>query len=177
MAKPKTYEDAELIKEWSLSPAATLGSSVRAKGILLEIRARLPARRKTQLRREPVRHEGKSVCGWSFCHAHVPHGKGGSKAALRCLPQSTTRQPCRALSCFAWSRRAISRLPEAAAYAVRKIIQVDTNIELRQAIRNFRSDRVEHCETADAYFRGDGDRLRQLWTSGWTNPPVAARRV
>jgi predicted DNA-binding transcriptional regulator YafY len=46
--------------------------------------------------------------------------------------------------------------------------------ELRQAIRNFRSDRVEHCETADAYFRGDGDRLRQLWTSGWTNPPVAA---
>ncbi|MBW9115925.1 YafY family transcriptional regulator [Rhizobium cauense] len=46
--------------------------------------------------------------------------------------------------------------------------------ELRQAIRNFRSDRVEHCEATDAYFRGDGDRLRQLWTSGWTNPPVAA---
>ncbi|WP_028745949.1 helix-turn-helix transcriptional regulator [Rhizobium mesoamericanum] len=46
--------------------------------------------------------------------------------------------------------------------------------ELRQAIRNFRSDRVEHCEAADAYFRGEGDRLRQLWTSGWTNPPVAA---
>ncbi|WP_455872835.1 hypothetical protein [Rhizobium yanglingense] len=42
MAKPKTNDDAELIKEWSLSPAATLGSSVRAKGILLEIRARLP---------------------------------------------------------------------------------------------------------------------------------------
>jgi hypothetical protein len=41
MAKPKTNDDAELIKEWSLSPAATLGSSVRAKGILLEIRARL----------------------------------------------------------------------------------------------------------------------------------------
>ena len=43
MTKPKTNDDAELIKEWSLSPAATLGSSVRAKGILLEIRARLPA--------------------------------------------------------------------------------------------------------------------------------------
>ncbi|MGO6679301.1 hypothetical protein [Rhizobium leguminosarum] len=42
MAKPKTTDDAELIKEWPLSTAATLGSSVRAKGILLEIRARLP---------------------------------------------------------------------------------------------------------------------------------------
>jgi hypothetical protein len=31
-----------LVAEWPLSPAATLGSSVRAKGILLEIRARLP---------------------------------------------------------------------------------------------------------------------------------------
>lgn len=43
MAKLKAHDDAELIKEWSLSPAATLGSSVRAKGILLEIRARLPS--------------------------------------------------------------------------------------------------------------------------------------
>lgn len=42
MAKPKTADDTELIKEWTLSPAATLGSSIRAKGILLEIRARLP---------------------------------------------------------------------------------------------------------------------------------------
>jgi len=33
---------ATLIREWTLPPAATLGSSVRAKGILLEIRARLP---------------------------------------------------------------------------------------------------------------------------------------
>jgi hypothetical protein len=31
-----------LIRAWKLSPAATLGSSVRAKGILLEVRARLP---------------------------------------------------------------------------------------------------------------------------------------
>ncbi|SFQ18979.1 hypothetical protein SAMN03159463_05918 [Mesorhizobium sp. NFR06] len=32
----------ELIAQWPLSPAATLGSSVRARGIFLEIRARLP---------------------------------------------------------------------------------------------------------------------------------------
>ncbi|MFN7103465.1 MAG: hypothetical protein ACK4N1_12690 [Pseudorhizobium sp.] len=33
----------ELLRTWTLSPAATLGSSVRAKGILQEVRARLPA--------------------------------------------------------------------------------------------------------------------------------------
>jgi hypothetical protein len=33
----------ELLRTWTLSPAATLGSSVRAKGILQEIQARLPA--------------------------------------------------------------------------------------------------------------------------------------
>lgn len=38
--KPKN--DIELLKTWTLPPDATLGSSVRAKGILLEIRARLP---------------------------------------------------------------------------------------------------------------------------------------
>lgn len=32
-----------LIHEWPLAPSATLGSSVRAKGIRLEIRARLPS--------------------------------------------------------------------------------------------------------------------------------------
>ncbi|MGO7793300.1 WYL domain-containing protein, partial [Rhizobium ruizarguesonis] len=40
--------------------------------------------------------------------------------------------------------------------------------ELRQAIRNFRSDRVDRCATAEDFFNGDGDRLRELWTSGWT---------
>jgi hypothetical protein len=41
---PKTEKtDIELLRTWTLSPAATLGSSVRAKGILQEIRARLPA--------------------------------------------------------------------------------------------------------------------------------------
>jgi hypothetical protein len=41
---PKTEKSKiELIKTWTLSPAMTLGSSVRAKGILQEIHARLPA--------------------------------------------------------------------------------------------------------------------------------------
>nr|WP_255647712.1 YafY family protein [Ensifer sp. IC4062] len=39
--------------------------------------------------------------------------------------------------------------------------------ELRQDIRNFRADRVEHCEPVDAFFRGEGNDLRQLWISGW----------
>ncbi|OCJ18031.1 transcriptional regulator [Rhizobium sp. AC44/96] len=45
--------------------------------------------------------------------------------------------------------------------------------ELRQAIRNFRSDRVEHCAATQSYFKGEGDELRQLWTSGWTERPAA----
>ncbi|WP_037084057.1 helix-turn-helix transcriptional regulator [Neorhizobium vignae] len=44
--------------------------------------------------------------------------------------------------------------------------------ELRQAIRNFRADRVEHCELADDFFRGEGEKLRSLWVQGWTNPPM-----
>lgn len=39
--------------------------------------------------------------------------------------------------------------------------------ELRQAIRNFRADRVEACERTEAYFRGEGDGLRQMWIAGW----------
>ncbi len=31
-----------LVQQWPISPSATLGSAVRAKGILLEVRARLP---------------------------------------------------------------------------------------------------------------------------------------
>jgi hypothetical protein len=44
MPKQKTNEGQgpELFKQWPLPPKATLGSAVRAKGILLEIRARLP---------------------------------------------------------------------------------------------------------------------------------------
>jgi len=43
MAKNKKNDIPSLLETWTLSPAATLGSSVRAKGILLEIRARLPS--------------------------------------------------------------------------------------------------------------------------------------
>jgi predicted DNA-binding transcriptional regulator YafY len=45
--------------------------------------------------------------------------------------------------------------------------------ELRKAIRNFRSDRVELCEVAEGSFKGEGDSLRELWTSGWTAPREA----
>ncbi|VTZ65539.1 Helix-turn-helix type 11 domain protein (fragment) [Sinorhizobium medicae] len=38
---------------------------------------------------------------------------------------------------------------------------------MRQDIRNFRADRVEHCEPLDIYFQGQGERLRQLWVAGW----------
>ncbi|PBC03834.1 hypothetical protein [Mesorhizobium sp. WSM3860] len=41
-ARRKTDPTARLVAEWPLSPAATLGSSVRARGLFLEMRARLP---------------------------------------------------------------------------------------------------------------------------------------
>lgn len=41
--KNKESDDPELIREWSLPVAATLGSAVRVKGILQEIRSRLPS--------------------------------------------------------------------------------------------------------------------------------------
>ncbi|WP_457582608.1 helix-turn-helix transcriptional regulator [Ensifer canadensis] len=46
--------------------------------------------------------------------------------------------------------------------------------ELRQAIRNFRADRVEHCEATDDYFPGEGEGLRDLWISGWRTQPGGA---
>lgn len=45
----KEKTDIELIKTWALPFEATLGSSVRAKGILLELRARLPVASKKSL--------------------------------------------------------------------------------------------------------------------------------
>ncbi|AOF92370.1 hypothetical protein BSY16_6252 (plasmid) [Sinorhizobium sp. RAC02] len=48
MPKDET-SDIELMKTWTLTPAATLGSAVRAKGILLELRARLPLSSKKSL--------------------------------------------------------------------------------------------------------------------------------
>jgi hypothetical protein len=40
--KTKDSDDPELIKEWPLPVEATLGSAVRVKGILQEVRSRLP---------------------------------------------------------------------------------------------------------------------------------------
>jgi hypothetical protein len=42
MVRQKQIDDKALTEVWTLPPAATLGSSVRARGILLEIRSRLP---------------------------------------------------------------------------------------------------------------------------------------
>lgn len=39
--------------------------------------------------------------------------------------------------------------------------------ELRQALRNFRADRVEESAFIDEFFPGSGDRLRQDWVAGW----------
>lgn len=39
--------------------------------------------------------------------------------------------------------------------------------EMRQAIRNFRLDRIIACVAEQRHFRGDGDRLRQAWIAGW----------
>ena len=48
-SKPKMKLEAKLVREWTLPAAATLGSSVRVGGILLEMRARLPAAIKRSL--------------------------------------------------------------------------------------------------------------------------------
>lgn len=45
--------------------------------------------------------------------------------------------------------------------------------ELREAIRNFRADRVEDCRPLEDFFLGEGNRLRDLWTAGWTSDGVA----
>lgn len=39
--------------------------------------------------------------------------------------------------------------------------------ELRQALRNFRADRVLESRPLDAFFRGHGERLRREWVAGW----------
>jgi hypothetical protein len=43
MPTRETNTAAELVEEWKLSSAATLGSSVRTRGIFLEVRARIPS--------------------------------------------------------------------------------------------------------------------------------------
>lgn len=46
--------------------------------------------------------------------------------------------------------------------------------ELRDGIRNFRADRVLACAPAGLHFRGEGERLRDLWISGWTSSQATA---
>lgn len=46
--------------------------------------------------------------------------------------------------------------------------------ELREGLRNFRTDRIVDAVPLDLFFRGEGDRLRKLWTDGWANKPSAA---
>ncbi len=53
MAK-RERNDIELIRTWTLSAAVTMGSSVRAKGLLQEIQARLPASSKKAISLEGV---------------------------------------------------------------------------------------------------------------------------
>lgn len=48
-SKRKVEAPLALVQEWTLPAAATLGSAVRAKGILLEMRARLPSAVKKSL--------------------------------------------------------------------------------------------------------------------------------
>lgn len=45
--------------------------------------------------------------------------------------------------------------------------------EMRQAIRNFRADRVEAYAATGNHFRGEGDRLRQIWIAGWAEREAA----
>lgn len=46
--------------------------------------------------------------------------------------------------------------------------------ELREGLRNFRTDRITTATPLDQFFRGQGDGLRKLWTDGWTDRPSAA---
>jgi predicted DNA-binding transcriptional regulator YafY len=39
--------------------------------------------------------------------------------------------------------------------------------ELREALRNFRADRVRNCVETGRHFRNEGDRLREQWMAGW----------
>ncbi|USJ28332.1 hypothetical protein [Ensifer adhaerens] len=51
--KSKESDDPELIREWPLPVVATLGSGVRLKGILQEIRSRLPSTIRKSLDMQP----------------------------------------------------------------------------------------------------------------------------
>lgn len=77
MPKSET-SDIELIRTWVLAPTATLGSAVRAKGILLELRARLPLSSRKSL----ILASGEIVL------AMPPSAKTEFQAAVRTVAES-----------------------------------------------------------------------------------------
>jgi hypothetical protein len=48
-SRPKNTDPADLVQNWALPFAATLGSTIRAVGLFLEVRARLPVAARTSL--------------------------------------------------------------------------------------------------------------------------------
>lgn len=52
--------------------------------------------------------------------------------------------------------------PLALIYYVHAMLMV-TWCELRNDFRHFRVDRIRACSDSGTYFKGDGDRLRELW--------------
>lgn len=69
---------APLVKEWPLTAAATLGSSVRARGIMLEVRAHLPAKSK-----QLVHFEAGSLT------LRLPDGSDANVAAISAVVERT----------------------------------------------------------------------------------------
>lgn len=50
--------------------------------------------------------------------------------------------------------------------------------ELREALRNFRTERVAASAALPEFFRGEGDRLRNAWIAGWEiNRPASRQTV
>ncbi|MBO1026679.1 hypothetical protein [Brucella pseudogrignonensis] len=78
MTKSKDFDGTQKIRSWTLPVEATLGSAVRAKGILQHIRARLPLSQ-----RKSVELEAGTLC---FCMPVTPDSL--STAAIQTIQQS-----------------------------------------------------------------------------------------
>ncbi|CDX12530.1 conserved hypothetical protein [Mesorhizobium plurifarium] len=76
----KIEPNTKLIAEWPLSPTATLGSSVRARGIFLEMRARLPAASRKLLHIES-----------RVLTLRLPEGSGADVEAAAAIVSNATR--------------------------------------------------------------------------------------
>ena len=112
--------------------------------------------------------------------ANALHAWGSPAPALGAMDHSMVRRAIRDEQALQLNYRdKLGRLTERTVRPIALIYYSQTaNIVawcgLRQAIRNFRADRVEHCEPAEQFFRGDGDRLRKLWVDGWETTSGAA---